>query len=74
MYVGFSTFGGNIFRGLQIGEPKMLFYTICLRHSFGDLRHIQLSTDAWPCYSSMDIVYCTYSILGHSHRRSRAIS
>jgi len=31
---GFSTFGDDIFRGLQIGGQKC-FWTICLRRSFG---------------------------------------
>ena len=32
-----------------------------LRRSFGDLRHIQLSSDACPWHSSVDIVYCAYT-------------
>jgi len=34
-YVGFSTFGGDIFRVFQIN----VFLAIDLRRSFGDLRH-----------------------------------
>ena len=58
----FSTSGGDIF-SLVVSKDgvRMFFWTVCLRRNFGGLRHKQLlSTDAWPCHSSVDIVYCAY--------------
>jgi len=34
-----------------------------LGRSFVGLRHKQLVTDAWLCHSSVDIVYCAYTIV-----------
>ena len=56
--MGFSTFGGGILKCLQIlgGGAKYFFNNLSSTYSFGDLRHIQLSTNVWPCHSPVDIV------------------
>jgi len=51
IYVSFFTFGGDIFRGLQIGGQNGFEQLVFDVYSFGNLRHIQLSTHAWPSHS-----------------------
>jgi len=42
----------------------MVFWTIYLRRRFGDLRHIQLSTHAWPCHSSFIAPKREHAVVG----------
>jgi len=66
--VGFSTFGGDIFRGLQMGDQQWYFCTICLQRSFRELRHMRCLL-VWPCHSSVDVVYCVSSSSSSAHVR-----
>ena len=54
--MGFSTFGGDIFRAQygsanRGGGQNVFLAKLSSRYSFGDLCHIQLSTHVWPCHS-----------------------